>query len=319
VDHTKARKLLDAGIITADQFANHPEKGVLAQALGQRAVPQPFVSEAIALVIDDYFVLCSDGVYDSTERDMCDLTSANNPNYAAHNLAIEAVKRDGKDNATVVIGRYVNMNRATAAVVAAAVPVDQAAPIKPAIPWKNPQLLGVLAGVLALGAGIGWGMAGFGKASAPPAVPSEQSQANGEGAETKVSGDDPVQPDAGAEEGFAADAEAGDGQSAKEPQPRSAVPSVRPSVGGNSKPLANSQAGGGGAAKADTKKDKDVPTAPNERSKADPKPEAVKAPPPASAKPSAQVESPKPPQAPKDAERVERPAAADSDKKEGTP
>jgi protein phosphatase len=160
VDHTKARKLLDAGIITADQFANHPEKGVLAQALGQRAVPQPFVSEAIALVIDDYFVLCSDGVYDSTERDMCDLTSANNPNYAAHNLAIEAVKRDGKDNATVVIGRYVNMNRATAAVVAAAVPVDQAAPIKPAIPWKNPQLLGVLAGVLALGAGIGWMLGG---------------------------------------------------------------------------------------------------------------------------------------------------------------
>lgn len=157
VDHTKARKLLDAGIITAEQFANHPEKGVLAQALGQRAVPQPFVADALGLVLDDYLVLCSDGVYDSTERDMAELTSANNPNYGAHNLTIEAVKRDGKDNATVVIGRYVNLNRVVAANVLAPSPAAQG---RAAIPWAHPQLLGVLAGVLVVGAGAGWALGG---------------------------------------------------------------------------------------------------------------------------------------------------------------
>lgn len=175
VDHTKARKLLEAGIISAEQFANHPEKGVLAQALGQRAVPQPFVSDSVPLVLDDYFVLCSDGVYDSTERDMISLTSANNPNYGAHNLVIEAVKRDGKDNATVVIGRYVNMNRTVAGAAAAPVVAAAEAPVKTVVPWKHPQLLGVLAGVLLLGMAAGWALGG-------KCGPAE----TGKGAEVKV-------------------------------------------------------------------------------------------------------------------------------------
>ncbi|MFZ4580797.1 MAG: PP2C family protein-serine/threonine phosphatase, partial [Myxococcota bacterium] len=114
VDHTKARKLLDAGIISQEQFVNHPEKGVLAQALGQRNPPEPYVTDAVLLSVDDYLVLCSDGVYDSTEIDMASLTAGANPNYGAHDLVAAAVKRDGKDNATVVIGRYVDLDRRVA-------------------------------------------------------------------------------------------------------------------------------------------------------------------------------------------------------------
>jgi serine/threonine protein phosphatase PrpC len=122
VDHTKARQLQALGLITEAQYDTHPEKGVLAQALGQKKAPEPFVSEAHPLAWDDCLVLCSDGVYDSTARDMPSLTAAKNPNYAAHDLVSQAVRRDGKDNATVVIGRVVDLNTGTAhaAVVAGA-------------------------------------------------------------------------------------------------------------------------------------------------------------------------------------------------------
>jgi serine/threonine protein phosphatase PrpC len=106
VDHTKARKLLDAGIISAVQYATHPEKGVLSQALGQKAPPQPFVSDAMDLGDGEYLVLCSDGAYESTVAQLAALTSGANPSYAAHDMVRSAVERDGRDNATVVVGRY---------------------------------------------------------------------------------------------------------------------------------------------------------------------------------------------------------------------
>ena len=161
-DHTKAQQLLDNGLITAAQMATHPEKGVLSQALGQmRSVPAPFVSETFTLQIDDYLVLCSDGVFDSTEVDLPALSEGRNPNYAASALVQKAVERDGKDNATVVIGRVLNLQ---GNVVAAAVPV---AAEKPLVAW---QLLGIglFAGLL-LGAAVGH-LAGRPQAEKPAAA-----------------------------------------------------------------------------------------------------------------------------------------------------
>jgi protein phosphatase len=105
-DHTKGQQLLDGGLITTEQLANHPQKGVLYQALGQTASePAPHVVQ-FELVPGDYLVLCSDGVYDCLgPTDLAELTSGANPNYAADTLVRHAVERDGKDNATVVIGR----------------------------------------------------------------------------------------------------------------------------------------------------------------------------------------------------------------------
>lgn len=179
VDHTKAQKLFDAGIISAEQFANHPEKGVLAQAIGQRNPPQPSVSGPHALQVDDYLVLCSDGVYDSTEVDMASLTSGANPNYAAHDLVATAVQRDGKDNATVVVGRYVNLDKPVFAVapVSGAAATATAEGHKARGQWGNPMVFGALALVLLVGLGLGWWLkpAGLGDkpVSQEPVVDSE--------------------------------------------------------------------------------------------------------------------------------------------------
>ncbi len=106
-DHTKAQKLFDQGLIDATQFASHPERGVLSQALGQRAMPEPHLAEPIQLRADDVLVLCTDGAYESMLTDLGPLVArAKNPNYAAHDLVAQAVERDGKDNATAIVARW---------------------------------------------------------------------------------------------------------------------------------------------------------------------------------------------------------------------
>ena len=165
-DHTKAQQLLDGGLISAAQMATHPEKGVLSQALGQmRSVPAPFVSESFTLQVDDYLVLCSDGVFDSTEVDMPTLSEGRNPYYAADALVQQAVARDGKDNATVVIGRVLNLQGN----VGAAALGGQIA-IKPRPKWVLPTI----GGVVGLVAGVVIGMFA-GKPTAAPAAPPKES------------------------------------------------------------------------------------------------------------------------------------------------
>ncbi len=111
-DHTKGQQLLDAGVISQDQLATHPQKGVLYMALGQvSSDPDPALAQ-VQLVEGDYLVLCSDGVYDCLEpAKLAELTSGINPAYAAANLVRYAVELDGKDNTTVVIGRCLDVDK----------------------------------------------------------------------------------------------------------------------------------------------------------------------------------------------------------------
>lgn len=163
-DHTKAQALFDQRLISAEQFATHPEKGVLNQALGQNAVPDPHI-DALTLGLDDYLVLCSDGVYDCLSfEQLAELTFGANPNYAADNVVREAVQRDGKDNATTVIGRYVDLERkAVASAVGAASAVASApkvaAPVAGASRpgWLMPVVF-VVTGLVAGAALGGWAM-----------------------------------------------------------------------------------------------------------------------------------------------------------------
>lgn len=168
-DHTKGQRLLDGGVITAHQLETHPEKGVLTQALGQRADPEPEVTEPVRLRVEDALVLCSDGVYESMHSEIASVASAKNPNYAAHDLVIQAVERDGKDNATVVVGRYADLS---AAAMPQALPV--AAPAtKPTA--RSRRGLWVAIPAVLLGIALGFFI---GRGSAPEAVKTSAGPAN---------------------------------------------------------------------------------------------------------------------------------------------
>jgi serine/threonine protein phosphatase PrpC len=65
VDDTLVNHLLRTGAITEAQVPDHPDRGVLSQALGTR--PQPaevHISAPVNLQAGDLFLLCSDGVHD---------------------------------------------------------------------------------------------------------------------------------------------------------------------------------------------------------------------------------------------------------------
>ncbi len=187
-DHTKAQQLLEAGVITADQMAKHPDKGVLSQALGQRAQPTPFVTEPFTLMQEDYLILCSDGVYESMQVDMPQVSEGRNPNYAADALVRQAVARDGKDNATVVIGRFVDLE-ANAAPVVVGPPARKTGSRVPA--WAVPAVVAFVigAGCVGLGAhfmacdGQGCGRRGAkveGEVAAPVVLPEAKAEHNQE-------------------------------------------------------------------------------------------------------------------------------------------
>lgn len=134
VDHTKGQRLLDSGLISAEQLTAHPEKSVLYQALGQTGEQRPHVTTK-TLQPGDSLMLCSDGVYDRVpDEDLVRIAGVANPFWAAHNLVVHAVEVDGDDNATVVVARALDGRES-----AAAQPAVKVAPVpaQPPVPARR--------------------------------------------------------------------------------------------------------------------------------------------------------------------------------------
>lgn len=147
VDHTRARRLLDAGVIDVEDYVGHPEKGILSQALGQAEAPKPQISDPLELFEGDYLILCSDGAYEVTEPELAPLTAAANPSYAAHDLVARAVELDGRDNATAVIARFGALDNYPPSSLHS--PKSQRGPFGP-----GPAILALLFLVIGLGSGL---------------------------------------------------------------------------------------------------------------------------------------------------------------------
>jgi protein phosphatase len=104
VDHSVVQELVDAGAITPDDMATHPERHVVTRALGG-----PDRSEAdyflLPLPSVERLLLCSDGITgmigDAVIADI--LGRVPDPRDAADRMVAEAVAAGGKDNATAVV------------------------------------------------------------------------------------------------------------------------------------------------------------------------------------------------------------------------
>ena len=104
VDHSVVQELVDAGAITADAAAHHPERHVITRALGSTES-----SEAdyflLPLPAVERLVLCSDGVSGMIEDDELAgiLAATADPRDAADAVVAAALAAGGRDNATVVV------------------------------------------------------------------------------------------------------------------------------------------------------------------------------------------------------------------------
>lgn len=104
VDHSLVQELVEAGAITADDAAVHPERHVVTRALGG-----PDAAEAdyflLPLPSVERLVLCSDGISGMIDDDAITtiLREVDDPRDAADRLVAAALAAGGRDNATAVV------------------------------------------------------------------------------------------------------------------------------------------------------------------------------------------------------------------------
>lgn len=104
VDHSVVQELVDAGRITRDQAAIHPERHVITRALGSLEGVQPdFFLLPLASV--ERLLLCSDGITGMIDDDTIAaiLDTVPDPRDAADALVRAALDAGGRDNATAVV------------------------------------------------------------------------------------------------------------------------------------------------------------------------------------------------------------------------
>jgi|WetSurMetagenome_2_1015567.scaffolds.fasta_scaffold00458_19 PPM family protein phosphatase len=102
-DHTLVEDLVDEGIISKEEAANHPQRNIIVKALGFKPDITPDV-ESVPVEKGDTLFLCSDGVYGcvSDEEIVGELLD-NQAESAGNRLIALALERGGKDNITLVI------------------------------------------------------------------------------------------------------------------------------------------------------------------------------------------------------------------------
>ena len=104
VDHSVVQELVDAGSITSDDAATHPERHVITRALGgpDRADADYFLLD---LPTVERLLLCSDGISGMIDdgRIASILIAAEDPRDAADQLVAAALEAGGRDNATALV------------------------------------------------------------------------------------------------------------------------------------------------------------------------------------------------------------------------
>jgi protein phosphatase len=105
-DHSYVQEQVDAGYLTPEQARTHPYSNVITRCVGANSevVPDIYVG---ALRPDDVFLLASDGLTGMLEdRDLLSvMTSGRSPGELVDALVLEANRRGGLDNVTVIVVR----------------------------------------------------------------------------------------------------------------------------------------------------------------------------------------------------------------------
>ncbi len=103
-DHSVVQELIDAGYISDESAATHPQRHIITRALG--VGPRPDVDVVLSPVVSgDRFLACSDGLTGELGDDRITelLTTAGDPQQAADALAAAADAQGARDNATVTV------------------------------------------------------------------------------------------------------------------------------------------------------------------------------------------------------------------------
>ncbi|MGA8732580.1 MAG: Stp1/IreP family PP2C-type Ser/Thr phosphatase [Terriglobales bacterium] len=106
-DHSYVGRLVQTGVISAEEAETHPQRHILTAALGAGSEISPETPQhPIALQKGDALVLCTDGLWSLlSEHEIHGITTSNDPAVACRALIKLARDRGGPDNITVQILR----------------------------------------------------------------------------------------------------------------------------------------------------------------------------------------------------------------------
>ncbi|QIK75355.1 PP2C family protein-serine/threonine phosphatase [Nocardioides piscis] len=112
VDHSVVQELVDAGEITTEQAATHPERHIITRALGSPGGVSPDF-HLLPLAAAERLLLCSDGVTGMIADEVIEeiLARVHDPRDAAAELVRAALDAGGRDNATAVVVDVVGLVR----------------------------------------------------------------------------------------------------------------------------------------------------------------------------------------------------------------
>jgi protein phosphatase len=105
-DHSVVQELLDAGYISDESAATHPQRHIITRALGVGPRPEADVV-LLPVVPGEQFLACSDGLTgELTDQRIAELLPGDGDLEAvAEDLVAEAVDIGARDNTTVVVVR----------------------------------------------------------------------------------------------------------------------------------------------------------------------------------------------------------------------
>ncbi len=106
-DDSFVQYLVDTGVITREQAAQHPRRNVILKAVNGMSVTPSF--STMAPLIGDRYLLCSDGLSDYVSDDVIDavLRGVEDREAAADALIEAALRADTRDNVTVIVADVV--------------------------------------------------------------------------------------------------------------------------------------------------------------------------------------------------------------------
>lgn len=107
-DHTRVQRMVDAGMLSAEEAQHHPEASIIERAMGHRPHVEVDVGRALELREGDGILLCSDGLsgYVDDEGIETVLRSEATVQEVADRLVGLALDRGGQDNVTVQFIQY---------------------------------------------------------------------------------------------------------------------------------------------------------------------------------------------------------------------
>ncbi|SFK92587.1 PP2C family protein-serine/threonine phosphatase [Geodermatophilus ruber] len=105
-DHSVVQELIDAGYISDETAATHPQRHIITRALGVGPRNEPDI-RLLPVVGSGYFLACSDGLTNevSSSRIAEFLTTNDGPDTIVSDLVAEASAAGARDNVTVVAVR----------------------------------------------------------------------------------------------------------------------------------------------------------------------------------------------------------------------